>query len=154
MNTSEYLIIISTCFLFLFLVASMFQLVFFFLIHIVMCIFFSLRKVLFVYLTNSNRYVLLDWIYIYLYILSDVCFFFQSVCSEQKVNALTANFVHSPVGENVDWRLSATISPCHVTVISLILEGKGDSKVYINVEMNIFTCTTHLDLGLVSRTNR
>ncbi|XP_040944166.1 uncharacterized protein [Gossypium hirsutum] len=41
----------------------------------------------------------------------------QSVCSEQKVNALTANFVHSPVGENVDWRLSATISPCHVTVL-------------------------------------
>ncbi|KAB2092888.1 hypothetical protein ES319_A02G061000v1 [Gossypium barbadense] len=76
----------------------------------------------------------------------------QSVCSEQKVNALTANFVHSPVGENVDWRLSATISPCIVTVISLILEGKGDSKVYINVEMDIFTCTTHLDLGLVSLT--
>lgn len=41
----------------------------------------------------------------------------QSVCSEQKVNALTASFVHSPVGENVDWRLSATISPCHVTVL-------------------------------------
>lgn len=44
-------------------------------------------------------------------------FFFQSVSSEQKVNALSASFVHSPVGENVDWRLSATISPCHVTVI-------------------------------------
>ncbi|OMO58555.1 Vacuolar protein sorting-associated protein 13 [Corchorus olitorius] len=41
----------------------------------------------------------------------------QSVCSEQKVNALTASFVQSPVGENVDWRLSATISPCHVTVL-------------------------------------
>ncbi|GAV71650.1 DUF946 domain-containing protein/DUF1162 domain-containing protein/Chorein_N domain-containing protein [Cephalotus follicularis] len=41
----------------------------------------------------------------------------QSVCSEEKVNALTAGFVHSPVGENVDWRLSATISPCHVTVL-------------------------------------
>ncbi|XVE82332.1 hypothetical protein DITRI_Ditri15bG0139900 [Diplodiscus trichospermus] len=41
----------------------------------------------------------------------------QSVCSEQKVNALTASFVHSPVGENVDWRLSATISPCHVMVL-------------------------------------
>ncbi|KAK8661863.1 hypothetical protein V6N13_091452 [Hibiscus sabdariffa] len=41
----------------------------------------------------------------------------QSVCSEQKVNALTASFVHSPVGENVDWRLSATISPCYVTVL-------------------------------------
>ncbi|PON64877.1 Phosphatidylinositol-4, 5-bisphosphate phosphodiesterase gamma [Parasponia andersonii] len=41
----------------------------------------------------------------------------ESVCSEQKLNALAANFVHSPVGENVDWRLSATISPCHVTVL-------------------------------------
>ena len=42
---------------------------------------------------------------------------FQSVSSEQKVNALAASFVHSPVAENVDWRLHATISPCHVTVI-------------------------------------
>ncbi|KAK8704101.1 hypothetical protein V6N13_047734 [Hibiscus sabdariffa] len=41
----------------------------------------------------------------------------ESVCSEQKVNALTASFVQSPVGENVDWRLSATISSCHVTVL-------------------------------------
>ncbi|KAE9455056.1 hypothetical protein C3L33_13039, partial [Rhododendron williamsianum] len=41
----------------------------------------------------------------------------QSVSSKQKVNALSANFVHSPTGENVDWRLSATISPCHVTVL-------------------------------------
>ncbi|XP_047948182.1 uncharacterized protein LOC125194160 isoform X1 [Salvia hispanica] len=41
----------------------------------------------------------------------------QSVSSERKVNALQATFVHAPEGENVDWRLSATISPCHVTVI-------------------------------------
>ncbi|KAF3970469.1 hypothetical protein CMV_005848 [Castanea mollissima] len=41
----------------------------------------------------------------------------QSVCNEQKVNALAASFVHSPVGENVDWRLSAKISPCHVTLL-------------------------------------
>lgn len=41
----------------------------------------------------------------------------QSVCSEEKMNALAASFVHSPVGESVDWRLSATISPCHVTVL-------------------------------------
>ncbi|XP_057475541.1 uncharacterized protein LOC130763619 isoform X1 [Actinidia eriantha] len=41
----------------------------------------------------------------------------QSVSSGQKVNALSANFVHSPIGENVDWRISATISPCHVTVL-------------------------------------
>ncbi|RAL47445.1 hypothetical protein DM860_013410 [Cuscuta australis] len=40
----------------------------------------------------------------------------QSVCSEQKVNALEASFVHSPSGENVDWKLSARISPSHVTV--------------------------------------
>jgi hypothetical protein len=43
---------------------------------------------------------------------------FCSVCNEQKVNALASSFVHSPVGGNADWRLSATISPCHVTVIS------------------------------------
>nr|GEV02157.1 vacuolar protein sorting-associated protein 62 [Tanacetum cinerariifolium] len=41
----------------------------------------------------------------------------QSVISQQKVNALAACFVYSPVGENLDWRLSATISPCHVTVL-------------------------------------
>ncbi|KAL5782083.1 hypothetical protein ACOSP7_007112 [Xanthoceras sorbifolium] len=41
----------------------------------------------------------------------------ESVCGEQKVNALTAGFVRSPVAENVDWKLSATISPCHVTVL-------------------------------------
>nr|DAD29104.1 TPA_asm: hypothetical protein HUJ06_030572 [Nelumbo nucifera] len=41
----------------------------------------------------------------------------QSVSSEHKVNALAASFVHSPVGENVDWQLSATIAPCHVTVL-------------------------------------
>ncbi|KAG8370579.1 hypothetical protein BUALT_Bualt14G0131800 [Buddleja alternifolia] len=40
----------------------------------------------------------------------------QSVSSEQKVNALQASFVHAPSGENVDWRLSAVISPCHATV--------------------------------------
>ncbi|XAR56953.1 hypothetical protein NMG60_11024930 [Bertholletia excelsa] len=41
----------------------------------------------------------------------------QSVCSEEKANALSATFVHSPIGENVDWRLSAKISSCHVTVL-------------------------------------
>ncbi|KAL0308079.1 UNVERIFIED_CONTAM: hypothetical protein Sangu_2997600 [Sesamum angustifolium] len=41
----------------------------------------------------------------------------SSVSNEQKVNALQASFVHAPVGENVDWRLSATISTCHVTVL-------------------------------------
>lgn len=41
----------------------------------------------------------------------------ESVSSETKVNALEATFVRSPVGENVDWRLSATIAPCHVTVL-------------------------------------
>lgn len=42
----------------------------------------------------------------------------QSVSSERKTNALVASFVNSPVGENIDWRLAATISPCHATVIS------------------------------------
>lgn len=32
------------------------------------------------------------------------------------MNAIEASFVHSPSGENVDWRLSARISPSHVTV--------------------------------------
>ncbi|XP_027330645.1 uncharacterized protein LOC113846496 isoform X2 [Abrus precatorius] len=41
----------------------------------------------------------------------------QSVCSEQKVNAVVASFVHLPIGENIDWRLSATIAPCRVTVL-------------------------------------
>lgn len=50
-------------------------------------------------------------------ILSGKGYFLQSAYSEQKVNALAASFVHTPAGENVDWRLSATISPCHVTVI-------------------------------------
>lgn len=56
----------------------------------------------------------------------DEKFAMQSVSSKQKENALVASFVHSPVGEHVDWRLSATISPCHVTVIpyscSLLLD--------------------------------
>ncbi|KAK1425949.1 hypothetical protein QVD17_14616 [Tagetes erecta] len=41
----------------------------------------------------------------------------QSVSSQHKANALGASFVYSPVGENLDWRLLATISPCHVTVM-------------------------------------
>ncbi|XP_031738035.1 uncharacterized protein LOC101213129 isoform X1 [Cucumis sativus] len=40
----------------------------------------------------------------------------QSVSSEQKANALAASFIYMPVGENIDWRLSATISPCYVTI--------------------------------------
>ena len=43
--------------------------------------------------------------------------FAQSVSSTRKENALVASFVHSPVGENVDWRLSATISLCHAMVL-------------------------------------
>ncbi|XP_010679516.3 uncharacterized protein LOC104894866 isoform X2 [Beta vulgaris subsp. vulgaris] len=41
----------------------------------------------------------------------------QSVSSEQKENALVASFVRSPVGENVDWRLSAIMCPCHATIL-------------------------------------
>ncbi|KAI4370200.1 hypothetical protein MLD38_018571 [Melastoma candidum] len=40
----------------------------------------------------------------------------ESVSNEQKANALAATFVSMPEEENVDWRLSATISPCHVTI--------------------------------------
>ncbi|CAA6659805.1 unnamed protein product [Spirodela intermedia] len=41
----------------------------------------------------------------------------QSVSNERKANALAATFVHLPALENVDWQLSATIAPCHVTVL-------------------------------------
>ncbi|XP_078433928.1 calcium-dependent lipid-binding family protein isoform X2 [Wolffia australiana] len=41
----------------------------------------------------------------------------QSVSSEKKANALSAAFIHLPAEENVDWKLSATIAPCHVTVL-------------------------------------
>ncbi|XP_057544625.1 uncharacterized protein LOC130823840 isoform X3 [Amaranthus tricolor] len=41
----------------------------------------------------------------------------QSVSSEQKENALVGSFVRSPVGESVDWKLSATMCPCHVTIL-------------------------------------
>ncbi|XP_074301933.1 uncharacterized protein LOC141633346 isoform X1 [Silene latifolia] len=44
----------------------------------------------------------------------------QSVCSEEKQNALAANFVQSPAGENVDWKLSAVMCPCHVTVVMMV----------------------------------
>lgn len=49
-------------------------------------------------------------------ILSFITFEWQSVSSERKTNALEASFVYAPAGEDVDWRLSATIAPCHVTV--------------------------------------
>lgn len=45
----------------------------------------------------------------------------QSVVSEWKVNALDASFIHAPVGEDLAWRLTATIAPCHVTVISFAI---------------------------------
>ncbi|XP_031479692.1 uncharacterized protein LOC116250249 isoform X3 [Nymphaea colorata] len=41
----------------------------------------------------------------------------QSVSNEKKVNALAATFVYSPSEKDVDWRLSANIAPCHVTVL-------------------------------------
>ncbi|KAL2906378.1 putative vacuolar protein sorting-associated protein 13A [Bienertia sinuspersici] len=41
----------------------------------------------------------------------------QSVSSEQKENALVASFVRSPGGEEVDWKLSAAMCPCHVTIL-------------------------------------
>ncbi|GMH18990.1 hypothetical protein Nepgr_020831 [Nepenthes gracilis] len=53
----------------------------------------------------------------------------RSVCSEQKENALAASFVHSPLLENVDWRLSATVCPCHVTVL---LESYHRLRVFLN----------------------
>ncbi|KAL6002802.1 hypothetical protein ACLOJK_023024 [Asimina triloba] len=49
----------------------------------------------------------------------------ESVISETKVNALAANFVYSPAGDDVDWRLSATIAPCHVTLSTCKQENAG-----------------------------
>eukprot|EP01018_Ginkgo_biloba_P025446 Gb_15429 [translate_table: standard] len=40
----------------------------------------------------------------------------QSVSNEEKEYALAATFVHSPFEENIDWKLSATVASCHVTV--------------------------------------
>ncbi|CAL9040995.1 unnamed protein product [Musa banksii] len=41
----------------------------------------------------------------------------ESMISERKANALDASFIHAPVGEDVEWRLTATIAPCHVTIL-------------------------------------
>ncbi|KAG8375129.1 hypothetical protein BUALT_Bualt10G0068200 [Buddleja alternifolia] len=67
-----------------------------------------------------------------------------SISSEQKVNALQASFVHAPSGENVDWRLSAIISPCHATkeivklFLRLFLYDLALDDCYIRVELNQF----------------
>ncbi|GAB2300237.1 hypothetical protein Dimus_034275 [Dionaea muscipula] len=53
----------------------------------------------------------------------------ESVSNEQSENALAASFVHSPLGENVDWRLSATMCPCHVTVL---LESYDRMREFLN----------------------
>ncbi|KAJ3675683.1 hypothetical protein LUZ60_004725 [Juncus effusus] len=42
--------------------------------------------------------------------------------SEEKSNALVASFVHCPIGQDLDWKLSATIAPCHVTVSMVTYE--------------------------------
>lgn len=41
----------------------------------------------------------------------------ESVSSERKTNALEVSFVHAPSREDLDWRLAATTSPCHVTLL-------------------------------------
>ncbi|XP_062219043.1 uncharacterized protein LOC133918926 [Phragmites australis] len=41
----------------------------------------------------------------------------QSVVSEGKSNALDVSFVRAPIGMDLDWQLTAKISPCHVTVL-------------------------------------
>lgn len=40
----------------------------------------------------------------------------QSVSREGRDYALAATYVQSPFDENLDWKLSATMSPCHVKV--------------------------------------
>ncbi|XP_062223332.1 uncharacterized protein LOC133922148 [Phragmites australis] len=41
----------------------------------------------------------------------------QSIISERKSNALDASFVHAPTDMDLDWQLTAKISPCHVTLL-------------------------------------
>ncbi|KAK3154093.1 hypothetical protein QOZ80_2BG0185880 [Eleusine coracana subsp. coracana] len=41
----------------------------------------------------------------------------QSVISEGKSNALDVSFVRAPTATDLDWQLTAKISPCHVTVL-------------------------------------
>jgi len=55
------------------------------------------------------------------------------VCSEQKANALAASFVLSPIGEKLDWRLSATMCPCHVTVNFKSSFAFGSSVVFLGL---------------------
>lgn len=40
----------------------------------------------------------------------------QSVSREGRDYALSATYVQSPYDENLDWKLAATMSPCHVKV--------------------------------------
>lgn len=42
--------------------------------------------------------------------------YLQSVSREGRDHALAAKYVQSPYDENLDWKLSATMSPCHVKV--------------------------------------
>ncbi|WOL14400.1 hypothetical protein Cni_G23180 [Canna indica] len=41
----------------------------------------------------------------------------ESIVSEREANALDGSFIHAPIGEGVDWRLTAAIAPCHVTIL-------------------------------------
>jgi hypothetical protein len=45
-----------------------------------------------------------------------LCHSLQSVVSEGKSNALDVSFVRAPTATDLDWQLTAKISPCHVTV--------------------------------------
>lgn len=56
--------------------------------------------------------------------------YLQSMISERKANALDASFIHAPVGEDVEWRLTATIAPCHVTVIFICSHIRGILPLY------------------------
>lgn len=40
----------------------------------------------------------------------------QSVSREGRDYALASTFVHLPFEEDLDWKLTATMSPCHVKV--------------------------------------
>lgn len=47
---------------------------------------------------------------------SIIFLYLQSVSREGRDHALSATYVQSPYDENLDWKLAATMSPCHVKV--------------------------------------
>ncbi|WOK99786.1 hypothetical protein Cni_G08498 [Canna indica] len=64
------------------------------------------------------------------HLLRFVFFYTKSIVSEREANALDASFIHAPIGEGVDWRLTAAIAPRHVMLPENLLK---DCKALQNV---------------------